>query len=171
LEYTNRITRDLELTPQATLRHNGNDYFLPLGPGGRKHLLLVPMELLDALPLALDPSNIDQVSAFNDELRVKLNLLFADARTFKRRVTKSDIREIFFGTPQGIATLVRVYRETIGEPYDFTNDPLALFEWEELGFEFAKRHPLQLLTKSPKSIGELKTIVTAITTQFKKNIE
>ena len=163
--YTDRITRELDLIPRATFRYGGKDHSLPLRPGGGKPLLLVPMELLDALPVALDPSGIETVSMFNAELRTRFNLLFANARKNKRRITKSDIREILFSTPDGIAALVKVYRQAAGRPYDFADDPLGLFEWEEIGFRFTKAYPLQLAAKSPKSLAEVKAIVTAIIKQ------
>jgi len=103
---------------------------LALHPNGESPLLLVPNELLDALPVALDPSEIDNVKAFNDRLRTKFNELFAAAAKRKRRPTKAEVREIFFSTPGGLQTLVEVYRRAAGRPYDFRNDPLGLVRWE-----------------------------------------
>jgi hypothetical protein len=54
--YTNRVVVELDLKPHATFPFNGKDFELPIAIDGKSPLLLVPEELLDTLPLALDPS-------------------------------------------------------------------------------------------------------------------
>lgn len=171
LVYTQRITLELNLKPRETFRYSGKEYVLPLQPDGKNPLLLIPKELLDELPVAVDPSEIYHVAAFNIELRMKFNELFAAAAKHKRRVTKADIRKVFFSTPRGIETLVRVYRQTSGKAYDFDDDPHGLFEWEEIGLSFARRYPIALAIKTPKTVAEVRAVVTSIIKQFKKNIE
>jgi hypothetical protein len=171
LLYTQRITLELNLKPSGKLIYRTKEYVFPLHPDGKSPLLLVPKELLDLLPVAVDRSEIDHVAEFNAELRQKFNQLFAAARKLKRPVTKADIRAVLFGTKNGIETLVRVYRNTAGKPYDFDDDPLGLFEWEDIGISCAKRYPLALAIKAPKTIAEVKSIVSNIIKQFKKNVE
>jgi hypothetical protein len=171
LLYTQRTTLELNLKPSAKFIYRSKEYVLPLHPDGKNPLLLVPKELLDLLPVAVDRSEIDHVAEFNAELRRKFNELFAAAKKQKRSVTKADIRAVFFTTPNGIETLVRVYRQTSGKPYDFDDDPLGLFEWDNIGLSFAKQYPMALAIKAPKTIAEVKSIVINIVKQFKKNIE
>ena len=170
--YTQRVTLDLDLKPRSIFRYSGGkEYTLPVSPDGTNPLLLVPEELLDTLPVALDPSQIDTVKAFNDELRKRFDALFAAAAKQKRRVTKADIRGVFFTTKGGIEALVRSYRNAAAKPYDFDEDPLGLFEWEEIGQSVAEKFPLKLGIGSPETIVDLRNIVHSIVKQFKKNIE
>lgn len=167
--YTQRIMLDLDLKPRAIFRYSGGkEYTLPESPDGAGPLLLVPEELLDTLPVALDPSQIDAVRAFNDELRKRFDALFASAAKQKRRVTKADIREVFFTTKGGIEALVRSYRNAAAKPYDFDLDPLGLIGWEEIGQSVAEKFPLKLEIGSPKTLAELRKVVDSIIKQFKK---
>ena len=90
----------------------------------------------------------------------------------KRHVTKDEIRRMFFASPKNLQDLVRVYRDAAANGYDFVQDPDGLFSWDFIGRTAAvAENPLQIGIKQPKSITELKEILDAIITQFKKNIE
>ncbi len=170
--YTQRVATDLGLEPRRVFRYpGGREYSLPVNPDGSSPLILVPEELLAALPLALDPSQIDDVKAFNVELRKRFDALFATAAKQKRRVTKADIRGVFFATKGGIEALVHSYRNAVAKPYDFDEDPLGLFEWEETGKAIAEKFPLNLGMGSPKTIDDLRRVVDSIVKQFKRNME
>jgi len=91
---------------------------LALHPNGESPLLLVPNELLDALPVALDPSEIDNVKAFNDRLRTKFNELFCRCRQTKTPTDQSRSYEKSSLAPGGLQTLVEVCRRAAGRPYD-----------------------------------------------------
>lgn len=169
--YTVRLTHELALKPTKVFNLEGKEFELPQHPNGRSPVLLVPSELLDVLPVALDPSEIDHVKAFNDRLRAKFNQLFAAAAKQKRKPTKAEIREVFMHTPGGIETLVEVYRKATGKPYDFHKDPWGLASWEEIGRAFAQKHSLLIALKDPKTLADVNTIVDQITAQFKKNVE
>jgi hypothetical protein len=171
LEYTQRMTRELDLKPRHIFPVGSSKYELPLHPNGKSPLLLVPNELLDVLPVALDPSEIDHVKAFNDRLRIKFNELFAIAAKERRRPTKAEIRETFFSTPGGLETLVDVYRKATGKPYDLEKDPWGLVSWEEIGRSFAQRYSLLLTIKAPTTVADVRSTVGQIVRQFKKNIE
>ncbi len=172
LQYTQRITAALEIEPSETFkRPDGSEYLLPVSPEGHSFLLLVPDELLDTLPVALDPSEIDIVKTFNEVLRSKFDMLFANAAKNKRRVTKTDVRDVFFSTKGGIEALVRAYRQASARSYDFDADPLGLFEWQEIGQAAADKFPIKLGIKSPHAIAEVREIVLSIIRQFKKNVE
>ncbi len=171
LSYNHRITRELDLNPRKSWRIGEAEYELLRHPNTDGPLLLVPNELLDLLPVALDPSEIDHVKAFNDRLRTKFNELFATAAKRKRRPTKAEIREIFIRTPGGVQTLVDVYRKATGKPYNFDDDPSGLINWEEIGRTFAQNFALPIDIKTPKTVADVNNVVDKITAQFKKNVE
>lgn len=171
LAYTNRMVHEFDLKPRKLFRIGEEECELPLHPNEKDPLLLVPKELLNVLPVALDPSEIDHVKAFNERLRTRFNELFAIAAKQKRRPTKAEIREVFMHTPGGLQTLVDVYRRAKGKPYDLGSDPSGLVSWEEVGREFAQKYSLLISLKEPKNLSEVNSIVDQIISQFKKNVE
>jgi len=69
--------------------------------------------MLSELPIALDRSEIDQVAAFNKEVRDSWNHIVAEAGKEKRDVTKEEIREILLNKPENLKDLISVYRKAV----------------------------------------------------------
>jgi hypothetical protein len=134
-------------------------------------LILVPKGLLSKLPIALDRSEIDEVAAFNREVRRTWNAIVAAAREEDAGVKKEQIREMLFAQPKNLADLIKVYREAAVQGYNFEKDADGLLSWDFIGRDAAEASPLEIGIKQPKTIGELRTIVGLILAQFKKNIE
>jgi hypothetical protein len=140
-------------------------------PDGKRPLVFVPTAALNDLPLALDRSEIDEVCAFNAEVRAAWNALVAFAAKEKRSVSKEEIRKMLFSNPKNLADLVRVYRNATAHGYDFDADPDGLFNWDFIGRASATANPLELRIKQPTTVTELRSILDLIITQFRKNIE
>ena len=149
----------------------GAQWLLPVSPDGTRPLILVPFAFLSRLPVALDQGEIDQVAAFNREVREAWNKIIALAGKEKRDVTKKEIREVLLEAPKNLKDLIDVYRNAAANGYDFENDPDGLFSWDQIGRSAAVATPIAIETKQPKSIDELRGVVKAIIAQFKKNIE
>jgi hypothetical protein len=171
LAYTERIARELGAKPVSRMDVGAAKWNLPLHPDGKTPLILIPTELLNDLPVALDRSEIEEVATFNERVRKDWGAIFAAAALAKRSPTKGEIREMLMQRPQNLTDLIRVYRESAPVGYDFVRDPMGLFDWEEIAEDIAKRFPLKLELGTPRNIGQLKEIVAAIIRQFKKNIE
>ncbi|OFV97097.1 MAG: hypothetical protein A3F68_03275 [Acidobacteria bacterium RIFCSPLOWO2_12_FULL_54_10] len=169
--YTQRVVSALDLKPNAKFRFGGNDWHLPLHPDGKTPLIFIPCELLNDLPIALARSEIDEVSKFNEEVRIGWSEIFATATKQKRRPSKHEIRELFLKNPKNLRDLIEVYRKSNPVGYDFDRDPKGLFDWDEIGREVAIKFPLNLEIRKPASLAELKTIVNAIIRQFQRNVE
>jgi hypothetical protein len=170
LTYTQRVTNELNLKPNATFKWGGTNWTLPMLPGRKGSLVLVPRSLLNELPLALDRSEIGQVCAFNAELRAAWNKIIAAAKG-ERKVSKKDIRRVLFDRPSNFEDLIEVYRKAASTGYDFEKDPHGLFSWDFIGRQAAAAYPLSLANHAPKSIQDLRSIVASIVGQFTKNIE
>ena len=99
------------------------------------------------------------------------NDLVAVAREEDVKVSKDQIREMFFSQPKKSNDLIKVYREAAVQGYDFEKDADGLLSWDFIGTSAALANPLEIGIKQPKTIEDLRTIVTMILTQFKKNIE
>jgi hypothetical protein len=171
LDYTQRVTKELNLRPSKDRSIEGQTWRLPISPDGKRALILVPKALLSKLPIALDRSEIDEVAAFNREVRRTWNAIVAAAREEDASVKKEQIREMLFAQPKNLADLIRVYREAAVQGYDFEKDVDGLLSWDFIGRAAAKASPLEISIKRPKTIGELRAIVSMILAQFKKNIE
>jgi hypothetical protein len=171
LDYTQRITKELNLRPSRECPIEGQRWTLPISPDGERALILVPKALLSKLPIALDRSEIDEVAAFNREVRRTWNAIVAAAREEDASVTKEQIREMLFAQPKNLADLIKVYREAAVQGYNFEKDADGLLSWDFIGRSAAEASPLEIGIKQPKTIGELRTIVVLILAQFKKNIE
>ena len=168
LSYTDRISKEFDLKPRTTFAVGSNKFELPLAPWG-KPMILVPSELLDPLPVALDRSEIDQVAAFNGALRTVWNKLIFDAS--KKRITKAQIREMFLKNPKALADLIGVYREASRAGYDFDADPAGLFSWWDAARNTASNNPIEINPKQPKTIADILQVLDQIIRQFKKNVE
>jgi hypothetical protein len=171
LAYTQRVAAELKLGGLLKFRIDGEDWTLPMSPDAKRGLVFVPSNALSDLPVALDPSEIGEVAAFNAEVRRAWNAIVAVASKEKRQVTKREIRELFFSSPKNLADLVVVYRNAAAEGYDFADDPEGLFSWDFIGRAAAAANPLTIQTKQPRSMDELWTVLRSIVRQFKKNIE
>ena len=169
--YTQRITASLTLNPVKNVRFKQKEWTLPVGPDGKTALIFVPSEVLTPLPIALDRSEIEEVARFNQEVREKWNQIIKEAAKKKREPSKAAIREMLLASPKNLADLIRVYKSAARRGYDFAKDPYGLFSWDYYGRTAAEKFPLEIKTKQPKTIAEVRKVLDQIIAQFKKNIE
>jgi hypothetical protein len=171
LSYTERVTKELDLRPRSMFQIDTKKWTLPVMPDGKRQLIMVPRVFLSKLPVALDRSEIDDVAAFNAEVRRTWNAIVAAASKEDRDVTKEQIRNLLFASPKNLADLVAVYRKAAAQGYDFEKDADGLFSWESVGRAAAKSSPIEIENKLPKTIDELRSVVGLILERFKKNVE
>ena len=171
LNYTQRVTSELNLQPQRKFSLHGKGWILPIHPYGNRALVFVPAEILTPLPVALDRSEISDVAAFNEEVRQQWNAIVSAASKDKRAVSKGEIREMLLSKPKNLADLIEVYRKAAGRKYDFDKDPDGILSWEFLGRAAAEGTPLKIDIKHPKNMEELRAVLSQIIGQFKRNIE
>jgi hypothetical protein len=171
LTYTQRVAAELKLQPCRIFLFKQKEWILPVHPDGKKALIFVPSDVLTPLPVALDRSEISDVAQFNEEVRRQWNEIVAAASKDNREPTKTEIREMLLANPQNLSDLIDVYRKAAGQGYDFDLDPSGLFSWDYIGRTAAANFPLQIITKQPKTIDELREVLNLILQQFKKNIE
>lgn len=171
LSYTDRVTKEIRLKKFGIFTYLKSDWQLPVLNDGKTPLILVPSDLLNDLPVAVDRSEIGKVVAFNDQLRDAWNALFAAAAKVKRRVSKTDIRNLLFDNPKYLEELVAAYRKAPRKTYDFGADPEGLLSWREIGNKVAGEYPLETALRQPQSVADILEVLDAIVRQFKKNVE
>ena len=167
--YTNNIIKKLEInTSTRRWKIKGKEYILPKHPIKNKPLILLPKELLRDLPVAQTWDAIDHVVSVNRELRERLNKLIGEA--WKKKIKKSELRDIIFKDKVNIECLLDAYKKNKSGHYDFDNDPAGEVKWYEIGNQFARDYPCQIL-ETPKDINSLERVIGDIINQFKKLIE
>jgi hypothetical protein len=171
LEYTQRVSTELDLHPRESFAVTGQQWTLPVNPSGKRPLIFVPAQLLSKLPVALDRSEISEVAAFNSEVRKAWNAIVAAAREDDRSVTKEQIRDLLFARPKNLTDLISVYREAATLGYDFESDPEGLFSWDFIGRSAATANPLDIRLGQPRTVEELRAILNLIVSKFKKLVE
>ena len=168
LAFSSRVASELEVSTQP-IRHQDQDYLVPLDPKTSRPVILLPSELLRSLPLAEDWSDVDLVFAHNETLRRTVNEIIGD--TWKHatsRVAKKELRRVLLSTPELLRDLLDQYKQKRGKAYDFDSDPEGLVVWHEAAQSYSAGFPLQLAQVSPSNLA---TVITQICAKFGELIE
>jgi hypothetical protein len=133
--------------------------------------MLIPREILDDLPVALDWYDIDIVCRHNEELRAKVNEIIG--MTWKhatRRISKKELKETLLKYPGVLRDMVEQYEEKEGKAYDFGADPSGILSWQNIARAFTEKFPLEM-AKKLKSPEDVLKIVQTICGQFQALVE
>lgn len=161
--YTSRIFTDLELI-------DPNDE-PPKNPYSGKDIILVPREILRALPVANDPGDIDRVVAHNATLRTEVNRIIGSGWTDLAKLSKRALREILLGSPSVLRAVLDNYKTRKAEPYDFRKDPADEVNWKQYGEEWADKYPAKFTLPANPTIDQLQDFVRGLCEQFQQYIE
>lgn len=169
--FTARILSELEIDPFEKLGVEPESG-LPINPFTSEPLLLVPKSLLRDLPVALDWSEVDQVSTANSQLREKINALVGDNwRQVISGTTKKYLKELVLSNPELLDDLIDQYSGKSAQPYNFFEDRSGEYVWYPESQRAAKNHPLSLSLSVAPTVGEVEALVLAICEQFKTLVE
>ncbi len=167
LRFSERVARNL-MVPTKHFTYMSDGYDLPFDPTTRKVIGLAPREFLRNLPVALDFSEIDFVSAYNQQLRNRVNAFIGD--TWRKAGGKRALRQSLLENPERIKGLINVYVGKTNQQYDFKGDPAGEFIWADIAEKFAKDYPLRLDIAGRKAPPILE-VVDAICNKFKQLVE
>lgn len=137
---------------------------------GAKEVLLIPASILAHLPLALGHADIDDVCAYNDNLRRQLSAEVA--KIWGKHVKgkrKSDIKRAFLNNPALLNEFLAAYQAAEAKPYDLEQDPLGIVVWHRASRMSVRENPVALAP--PKDTAAVVEIVRTICGQFKFLIE
>jgi len=170
-DFTHRVIGDLNIDIEKSFQVSKSTG-LPINPFTGEVIYLVPMTLLRDLPVALDWSNRDEISAHNDELRLKVNELIGRSwREATHTATKDVIKECVQEHPELIDDLIQIYRSKPPQYYDFANDRAGEFIWYHITKRLTKENPVELQLSKHPSIDEVEDLVLRICNKFKSLIE
>lgn len=146
---------------------------LPVNPCLTKPtpVLLVPTDLLRALPLASDWEEVGDVAAHNEVYRRSANEHLGDIWRRKSLETKAQLKAWATKSKENFEVLIEVLRGARPRCYDIANDPLGEIVWRRLAQELVSR--IDKNVKLPKivDLASVKKVVGKIIQEFKFLVE
>jgi hypothetical protein len=147
LAFNSRVLQTLSVPckPTTMTLRNGKKYqaSLPVNPfvKGGAPTILVPNDILRALPIAADWSDVADAAAKNAAFRQTLNDQVARIWEAKSRKSKGDIRRWALSSKDDFETLLEMIHGANPKPYDMVGDPLGEIVWRKLAETIAQREP------------------------------
>jgi hypothetical protein len=177
LAFNSRILQTLPVPcrPTTITLRNGKTYQsnLPSNPfvKGGAPIILVPNDILRALPIAADWSDVADAAAKNAALRQTINDQVARIWEAKSRKSKGDIRRWALSGKDEFETLLEMIHGANPKPYDMVADPLGEIIWRKLAETIAQLEPLTLKPPPSMDLAGVCSVVDQIIEQFRFLIE
>jgi len=134
-------------------------------------LILLPTDILRALPIALDWRGVQEVASENDQFRQSLNGSVAKLWSRKTLESKAQLRAWALSSSNAFGDLLDMVHGHDGKPYDFIGDPLGEMLWKRIGDQIVSAHPLKIPTPHKKDGPNLVAVVENIIDRFTFLIE
>jgi hypothetical protein len=132
--------------------------------------LLIPKSILTDLPEATCREDIDSIAMYNESVRMELNKMLGENwRDVARKLGKQGLRRLLFKHPEMFQELINRYKVKRPDSYDFENDPLGEFIWDDLAEAFTQSAKLAL--SPPTDRNQLVAVVRKTCLQFKRLVE
>jgi hypothetical protein len=140
VRFSRRIAEELNLPKTRSIIINNVDC-CNLPYYSNKLILLVPEDILRLLPT---PENGLKEDYINSEIRESLN--YKMRKIFPIVYSKYVLKEVLLESPKMMTNIIKKYISTPVTPYNFTKDPLNLFNWHEVARYYAKnsQYPLNI---------------------------
>lgn len=170
---TTRVASSLGL-PLETHRIQGREWNLPTNPTQARQLplILVAMDVVRALPVALDWDDVGRVASENQSIRDTLNATVGGIWQRKTRESKSDIRRAMLGSKAPIEAYLEAVHRVTATPYDLNSDPAGEFVWRDLQPTIARDFPVEVpLASRATSLDDVHSVVRRIVDQFAHLVE
>ncbi len=152
-------------------RHEGTFPENPAFPGAGIPVILLPKDILQDLPMALNWAGVQEVSARNAEFRDDLNGEIANLWSKKTLESKSKLRTWALSDQGAFGNLLDMLHGQDGKPYDFVGDKLGEIIWRTIGERISSEHPLKIGKPKSNSQDKIAAIVDKILAQFTFLIE
>ena len=167
IAYTVRVAQELGLKTASRLvdakTNWGNLLVYKKEP-----IILVPAAILSNLPMALDKSEIDEVSAYNENLRSIICKEIGLSIQEYLEMSKKELRESLLSDVDRLKGILQHISRTRFVPYDFSSDRNLVYLLVSLKENYVSPNELTL----PKAYeNNVKDIVFTICERFKELIE
>jgi hypothetical protein len=171
LNYSQRMVTDLKLS-NRTYTYKGTNYKLPFDKITHSYKILVPIDILRALPIANDWSDIDVVCQYNQTLRDVVNKLIGNTwRKATKKISKSKLKTVLINNPGALNDLIQQYKSKKRTPYNFSSDPNGELIWYPESRNFASKYPLDLTSFAITKPVEIYPLVQILCNRFKQLVE
>lgn len=140
VRFSRRIAEELNLPKTRSIIINNVDC-CDLPCYSNKLILLVPEDILRLLPILENGLKEDYT---NSEIRESLNHRMR--KIFPILYSKYVLKQVLLESPKMMTSMIKKYISTPVNPYNFTKDPLNLFNWHEVARYYAKnsQYPLNI---------------------------
>jgi len=168
-------TLDVPLQVHMIRLKNGKSYSakLPANPfiRGNGPIILVPADILRALPIAKDWADISAAASHNAELRSRVNDHVAALWQAKTLKDKDELKRWAMSGTSAFETVLEMLRGANPKPYDMAGDPFGELVWRRIAEEIAASEPRSITPlRSPDAAGVC-AVVEDIIDQFRFLIE
>lgn len=161
-------TERFDLTSVATGRLSA---FLPRNPTANGPVLLLPQDILRALPVATDWAAAGAATDDMVDVRNDVNMHIIGIWQRKSKEAKADLKDAVLKDPKVIKDLIEMLRSIDPISYDFSVDPEFEIRWRELGEEISRAFSYEIEPPSEKSAAELSRVVSDVVSLFRFLVE
>lgn len=177
LEFNKRVlpTLGVPLHVHIIRLKNGQSYSasLPTNPfvRGGGPIILVPTDILRALPIVKDWSDIGHAATHNAELRSRVNEQVAAMWRSNVQSKKAAFREWVLSDKASFETFLKILRAVDPAPYDLRTDPNGEMAWRRVLEEIAGLEPRSISAPNSADLAGICSVVEQIIAQFRFLIE
>jgi hypothetical protein len=177
LEFNARVlaTLDAPLQVHMIRLKNGKRYSarLPSNPfvRGNGPIILVPADILRALPIAKDWADISDAASHNAELRSRVNDHIAELWRTRTLKDKDELKRWAMSGANAFETVLEMLRGANPKPYDMAGDPFGELVWRRIAEEIAASEPRSIVPLQSSDVAGVCAVVEEIIAQFRFLIE
>ncbi|MBQ4767557.1 hypothetical protein F9U42_10480 [Pectobacterium versatile] len=174
LAFTTRVNETLKLpTKKFKIKNKDLEFEALINPTDDSPLVLVPNDIVRALPIVTDWSDIGSAARHNDELREKLNTRVGGIWTSMSRAEKDYAKSLALKSKDAFEDILELIKSVDKVPYDAEADKNGEFFWRDIIKLIKNDHPLDLskYKKEELTEDEFVDLVKSIISEFKTLIE
>lgn len=172
-----RILAELGVPTQSTTisLQNGKTYTgkLAINPyiGSEDPVILVPSDILRALPIATDWSGVAEAASKNAQLRSRVNDQIAHMWRVKSKKDKDEIRRWALSDKASFETFMEMLHGASPTAYDMHGDPLGEVFWRKIAAALIEVEPFSIAAPAKMDLAGVESVVATIIEQFRFLIE
>lgn len=174
ISFTSRVNETLKLpTKKFKIRRSNIEFETLINPTNDTPLILVPNDIVRALPIVTDWSDIGAAARHNEELREKLNTKIGGIWTSMSRPQKDYAKDLALKSKDAFEDVLNLIRSVDKIPYDANTDKNGEFFWREIVKSISQNCQLDLSSYKKDDLTEEEFIelVNTIVLEFKNLIE
>ncbi len=177
VQFTERVLAPLSIPRQRCTIISGSKTIYPNLPinlfvkGGTTGILLVPTDILRALPIAKDWESVSDAASRNDTLRHEINQQISGIWERKTLKDKNELKRWALQDKQAFESLLGLLKSTDKIPYDVKTDPKGEIFWRSILERIAQVEPFVIPKPECLDFENVQQITEKIIKQFQFLVE